>query len=124
MACVLAPKAGSPLLRVYGAESPERWTSCLRWTGQGSLVTPSTPVCTWRKPDGTESALDESLISIAGLVRSEVGFAAEASNNPAASRILRWQAPLQSADPPGVDPAALPSPKGSGKKPAFLTTEH
>ena len=26
----------------------------------------------------------------------------------AASRIVRWQAPLRSTDPPGIDPAALP----------------
>ena len=108
-ACALVPEPGVPLVRVTGAEMPERLLTAVRWSGQGSLVTPRTPIIAWRGPDGRQQAVDESSLSIAGLVRSEVGFAGEASNDPAASRLIRWQAPLQSADPPGIDPGAIPN---------------
>ena len=43
------------------------------------------------------------------IVGGEVGFAGEASDrDPAASRLVRWQAAMQSADPPGINPAPLP----------------
>jgi eukaryotic-like serine/threonine-protein kinase len=106
-ACVFAPKAGEPLVRC-GGKSPERLLCGLRWTGQGSLVTPKTPILDWRGTDGSRT-VDESALSIAGLVRSEVEFAGKPSSDPAASRVVRWQAPLQSASPPGIDPAPLPS---------------
>ena len=105
-ACVFAPQSGEPLVRCAGI-SPERLRGGLRWCGQGSLVTPQTPILDWRGPDGPHT-VDESVLSIAGLVRSEVEFAGSASSDPAASRIVRWQAPLQSANPPGIDPAPLP----------------
>ncbi len=62
----------------------------------------------WRGPGDQEKIVDESSLSIAGLVRSAVGFAGQPSADPAGSRLIRWQAPLQSADPPGIDPAPLP----------------
>ena len=80
----------------------------IRWAGQGSLLAPQTPVIVWRGADGRERMVDESSLSIAGLVRSDVGFAGQPAADPAASRLTRWQAPLQSADPPGIDPAPLP----------------
>ena len=107
-ACAFVPKSGVPLLRLTSDESPESLLNALRWGGQGSLVTPQTPIIAWRALDGSERIIDEASLSIAGLVRSEVGFAAHASGDPAASRLLRWQAPLQSVDPPGVDPSPLP----------------
>ena len=109
-ACVFAPEPGEPLVRCSGSASPERLLRGLRWTGQGSLVTPHTPILAWRGPDGQQQTVDESSLSIAGLVRSEVGFAGGPSSDPAASRVIRWQAPLQSANPPGIDPAPLPCP--------------
>jgi len=108
-ACVFAPRPGEPLVRCSGGTSPERLLRGLRWNGQGSLVTPQTPILHWRGPDGQQT-VDESALSIAGLVRSEVEFAGRPSSDPAASRVIRWQAPLQSANPPGIDPAPLPCP--------------
>jgi hypothetical protein len=105
-ACVFSPRSGEPLVRCAGI-SPERLRGGLRWSGQGSLVTPQTPILNWRGPDGLHT-VDESALSIAGLVRSEVEFAGSVSSDPAGSRIVRWQAPLQSANPPGIDPAPLP----------------
>jgi len=109
-ACVFAPQSGEPLVRCSGTTTPERLPRCLRWTGQGSLVTPNTPIVTCQGPDEQPQTIDESSLAIAGLVRSEVGFAGELSSDPAASRVIRWQAPLRSSNPPGVDPAPLPCP--------------
>ena len=108
-ACAFVPDAGVPLVRLTGAELPERLLGAMRWSGQGSLVPPHTAIIAWRGSDGRDETVDESALAIAGLVRSEVGFAGAASGDPAASRLMRWQAPLQSADPPGIDPAPLPS---------------
>jgi hypothetical protein len=107
-ACAFVPTPNTPLVRLTGERMPDRLPAAFRWSGQGSLVTPQTPLITWRGPDGHEQAVDESPLSIAGLVRSEVVFAAKASNNPADSRLIRWQAPLQSSDPPGIDFNSIP----------------
>jgi serine/threonine protein kinase len=109
-ACVFAPRNGEPLVRCRGPAAPESLTGLLRWTGQGSLVTPETPIVTSRQADAREVTVDESSLAVAGLVRSEVGFAGRLSSDPAASRAIRWQAPLRSGDAPGVDPAPLPCP--------------
>jgi len=106
--CAFVPQPGTPLLLFCGPDSPARLVGIIGWTGQGSLVSPDTPIAAWRRPDGGQQALDEAAVSIAGLVRSEVGFAGDRQAGPAANAILRWQAPLQSADPPGIDPRALP----------------
>jgi len=107
-ACVFAPRRGEPLLRFFGATMPEPLLRGVRWTGQGSLVTPHVPIFTWLGPNRFEQAIDESSLSMAGLVRSEVGFDDDQRDEPTASRILRWRAPLQSANPPGVAPDRLP----------------
>jgi eukaryotic-like serine/threonine-protein kinase len=109
-ACVFAPRSGEPLVRFCGTTTPERLPHCLRWIGQGSLVTPNTPILTCQGPDEQPQTVDESSLSIAGLVRGEVGFAGKLSSDPAASQAIRWEAPLRSADPPGVDPAPLACP--------------
>jgi eukaryotic-like serine/threonine-protein kinase len=104
---VFAPAANMPLVRFSGSDDPERLLQNLRWTGQGSLVTPATAIAAWQGSQGSPKTLDDALVSIAGLVRSEVVFAGGVQAGPAASRAQRWQAPLQSADPPGIDPKPL-----------------
>lgn len=108
-ACVFSPKPGEPLVRWIGKETFDHPPGMVRWTGQGSLVAPRVPILICHGPDGQGQTVDEASLSIAGLVRSDVGFAGERSSDPAASRILRWQAPLQSSNPPGVDPRPLPN---------------
>ena len=105
---VFAPAASMPLVRFAGPDEPERLLENVRWTGQGSLVTPAAAIAAWQPPHQSPKTLDDAMVSIAGLVRSEVGFAGAAQAGPAASRADRWQAPLQSADPPGIDPRLLP----------------
>ena len=106
--CVFAPGLGTALMRIGADASPEQLLRGIRWTGQGSLVSPHTVIAAWRLADGSQQTLDDTSISIDGLVRSEVGFAGEAGSDPASSRVIRWQAPLRTPDPPGIDPAGLP----------------
>jgi hypothetical protein len=42
-------------------------------------------------------------------VRSDVQFAGAVESGPQACRIVRWQAPLRSPDPPGID-GGVPAP--------------
>ena len=107
-ACVLAPAAGQALLLLAGRDLPAHALAGIQWTGQGSLVSPDTPIAAWRRADGGQQVLDEASLSMAGLVRGTVAFAGRVEEGPAASQVLHWQAPLQSADPPGVDANALP----------------
>jgi len=106
--CVAAPATGAPLLLFDGPRAPGALLRNLRWEGQGSLLVPETPVATWRGPDGRQQVLDEARVSIAGLVRSRVEFAGRVSRDAADSLALRWQAPLATPDPPGIDPSFLP----------------
>ena len=43
-ACVFAPAAGEPLVRLSGSDMPKGLLDGLRWTGQGSLVAPGVPI--------------------------------------------------------------------------------
>lgn len=106
--CVFAPIQGSPLLRFAGNSSPEAIVAQVRWRGQGSLVVPGTPIAQWLRPDGSAQKVGDEEVAIDGLVRSAVEFADPNSEKPADSQVIRWQAPLRSADPPGADPSRLP----------------
>ena len=106
--CAFVPRPDAALLLWTGSDSPEGMLGAVRWTGQGSLVVPEAAIAAWRGSDGRQRALDEAAVSIEGLVRSEVGFAGDAEDGPAASQIVRWQVPLRSTAPPGIDPAVLP----------------
>ena len=109
LGCALVPHMDSALILFDGPQPPEPLLGSIRWTGQGSLVSPEATIAAWRGPDGVQTVLDDASISISGVVRSEVGFAGDARSGPAASRIVHWQAPLQSTDPPGADPTNLPA---------------
>jgi serine/threonine-protein kinase len=108
--CALVPADGAALVSLLGAGSPEKTLKNLEWSGQGSLVSPDTPIAAWQE-GGRSQVLDDAAISIAGLVRSEVEFAGSAEAGPAASSVVRWQVPLQSANAPGADPDRLAEPK-------------
>ena len=106
--CAFVPRPGEALLLFSGPDPPQRMLGSIGWTGQGSLVSPQAVIAAWQGSEGAAEVLDEAAVSIDGLVRSEVGFAGNAEAGVAASRIVRWQVPLRSTDPPGMDPAALP----------------
>jgi hypothetical protein len=108
--CVFAPSGQTSLLTFSGPQSPEELLKHLTWSGQGSLIPPSTAVASWQEIDGRIHLLDDSALAIAGLVRSEVEFAGPPEANPAASRAVGWQAPLQSPNPPGIVPEHVAGP--------------
>jgi serine/threonine-protein kinase len=101
--CVLLTRPQTPLLSFVGPDRPERLLNRMRWDGQGSLVLPDALIAAWQPPGGEFQMLDDSVASIAGLVRSNVQFAGAVEAGPQACRIVRWQAPLRSPNAPGID---------------------
>jgi serine/threonine protein kinase len=105
--CAFVPAPCVPLILLSGEGSPQQILSALDWTGQGSLVSPEAVIAQWKRPAGQPRTLDEGSVSMAGMVRSAVTFAGDRDLSPAANRINRWQVPLRSASPPGIDPRPL-----------------
>lgn len=106
--------SGNPrwgLVIFSGPQRPERLVASLSWTGQGSIVTPETPMLVWRSSARKQQALAEEDLQVAGLVRSELEFSGPQDGPPTASRVTRWQVPLRSADPPGASAARLSLPR-------------
>jgi hypothetical protein len=106
--CAFLPAAGQGLTVFAGAEPPDRLLRNLAWSGSGSVIAPEAPLAVWRQPGGAVAPANDAGLEVAGLVRSGVTFAGDAAAGPSASGIVRWQAPLHSTDPPGVDPRVLP----------------
>lgn len=113
--CVLAPAQQGTLLALSGEALPDNLLRSLHWRGQGSVVMTHGPLAVQRRATGKPRAVDGGLLSIGGLVQSEVEFAGAADEAPAASRVVRWQVPLRSAEPPGIDDARLPGGIESGR---------
>lgn len=106
--CVFALSSGVPLLRFCGGNQPEKALESIQWAGQGSLMSPDSPVAGWRASQTRTAPLDENSLSIAGLVRGGVDFAGPLDRSPGASRISRWAVPLLSEESPGAEMAPLP----------------
>jgi hypothetical protein len=106
--CVFDAGAQGGLLLFSGSQRPEQLPRSITWNGQGSLVTPHTTIALWRNGDRKQQPLADDALEIAGLVQSALEFAGKPEGPPAASRVTRWQGPLRSSEPPGIDPAALP----------------
>ena len=105
--CAFVPAPHNPLILFVGEGSPQRILSSLDWTGQGSLVAPEAVIAQWKRPGGQTQTLDEASVAMAGMVRSAVTFAGDLDVSPTANRVNRWQVPLRSASPPGIDPRPL-----------------
>jgi hypothetical protein len=109
------PAAGKSLFLFRGNSPPEPLTEQLAWSGQGSVLARGAPLALWETAEGRVLAAPEDSIQVEGLVRTEVGFAGDAEDGPDASRIVRWQVPLQSPDPPGIRESALELPEFGGR---------
>ncbi len=96
------PTAGAGLLTFVGTSDPGPLVEQLEWTGQGSVLAPQAPLAVWQTADGQIKATADDQVQVAGLVHSDVEFAGAKDGPPAASQVIRWQVPLQSADPPGI----------------------
>ena len=99
----LAPRRGEPLVLFAGPAAPEPLLAAMEWQGQGSLVTPETTIAACRFGDSALDPIADDDLAVAGLVRSQVGFAGESLAVSADSRTVRWQGALQSSEPPGID---------------------
>jgi hypothetical protein len=99
----LAPRSGEPLVLFAGPAAPEPLLAAMEWQGQGSLVTPETTIAACRFGNSALDPIADDDLSVAGLVRSQVGFAGESLTVSADSRTIRWQGALQSSEPPGID---------------------
>lgn len=108
-----APRAG--LLVFRGAAHPGPLMEHFNWAGQGSVLAREAPLAVWHGANGRVREAAEEMIHVAGLVRTDVGFAGEAEEGPEASRIVRWQVPLRSPDPPGIGEDALNLPDAEGE---------
>ncbi len=105
---VLALDSTAALVLFTGAEPSEALLSQLDWTGQGSLITPTAVMSAWRSDlEGVPRTIAEDRLQVAGLVRSQVEFAGDATEGPAAAHIRRWQGPLRSNQSPGAGPGRL-----------------
>jgi serine/threonine-protein kinase len=111
--CALVPRSASGLLVFAGDDDPAPLLAALRWLGQGSVVATDVPLAVWLRGDGRRQTAAEDAIQVAGLVRSSLGFAGDRQQGADASRVVRWQVPLQSPDPPGILESRLPASSGS-----------
>jgi hypothetical protein len=100
---VLAPGDGEPLVLFAGPPAAESLVAALEWQGQGSLVTPETTIAACQYGDLPVEPIEDDELSVAGLVRSQIGFVGESLTLSAHSRAIRWQGALQSSEPPGID---------------------
>jgi len=100
--CAFVPSAGGGLLRFVGIHDPAQVVLQLAWTGRGSVVAPDCSLATWIDLDGRVRATADDQMRVEGLVRGELGFAGSATAEPSASHVVRWQAPLESTEPPGI----------------------
>jgi hypothetical protein len=104
--CVLSPSRGGAAVLFATRTRPTTLAKTLQWTGQGSLLATDSHVADWLQSGQTRS--EEMEVSVDGLVSSPVQFAGPADAGSSASRVTRWLAPVQSAEPPGI-PEGLPN---------------
>jgi hypothetical protein len=100
--CVFALKEGGALVTFSGAQKPAHLLAHVHWSGHGSLMSAAGALALWRNARGQSHPADESMIDVDGLVRGEIEFAGDPRAGFAASRIVRWSAPLRSTEPPGI----------------------
>jgi hypothetical protein len=101
--CAFVLPAAAAIVEYRGARQPGPLLKGIRWSGQGSVLSPRSRLALWRTPEGRMLAAPDDAVPIEGVVRAEVSFAGGVDEGPASSRIVRWQAPLRSPHPPGVD---------------------
>ncbi|MGO9112049.1 MAG: serine/threonine protein kinase [Thermoguttaceae bacterium] len=106
--CVLAPRVQAALLMLSSSVFPAPLLHEVKWTGQGSVLAGQIVFGRWNGRDGARQTIDDATISIAGLVRGEVGFAGTFDGDPASSQVVNCQAPLQDSESAGATARDLP----------------
>jgi len=105
-----SPAKRQPLVTLVGSESPGKLLGQLAWTGEGSVVAPDVPVAAWRDGSGRTHTAREEQVRVENLLRGALGFEGPLDDGPAASRVIRWQAPRRSPDAPGIGDEPLLGP--------------
>jgi hypothetical protein len=100
--CALAPARGGALVALFGPQPEESFLRRLRISGQGTILSPEAPLAVWQGDYGGARLVPDEQIEAGGLVRTSIGFAGGSLDQPAAARVVHWQAPLVSPDPPGI----------------------
>ncbi len=113
--CALAPGDGHGLAILLGDDDPTRFLSAIELSGEGTVVTQDMPLVEWQGMDGRRRVARGIEPRGKGLVRCELEFAAPADEGPGASRLVGWQAPLKSPQPPGIGEIPLVRPVRNGK---------
>ena len=108
--CIFDPQPKGALLSFAGPTAPTAIAKAVYWTGEGALVTPEANIAQWHEPSGTKTKLNDAAFSIAGLVRSRVEYAGAAEPKVESNVARRWQAPLPTAEAPGIRGETLPQP--------------
>lgn len=97
---VFAPGASGGLYLFRSASAPTALLQAAEWSGQGSIVTSEAALAVWQRGTSRQRAQDD-VVRVSGLVRSGLEFAGESGGEAKSSRVVEWQVPLKSADPPG-----------------------
>jgi eukaryotic-like serine/threonine-protein kinase len=106
--CVLAPRRQAAIFIFTADVFPRQLLRRLKWSGQGSVLAGKADFGRWRQANGGSQTIDDATISIAGLVRGEVEFAGTFGGQPANSRVVNCQAPLQDSESAGAAEQYLP----------------
>ena len=98
------------LFQFVSSENPVEQFEAVEMAGSGSLACIGLQTAAWLPPDAAPTNLDDaSFVALEGIVVSELTYAGEATGAPRNSAVTAFHAPRRSSQPPGVDPAALPS---------------
>jgi len=114
--CVLALRGQAALLTLASDTYPRSLLHELKWTGQGSVVAGQVDFGQWRRGDRAVQTIDDSTVSISGLVRGEVAFSGKFDGNPVSSQVINCQAPLRDTDAAGAAVRDLPAEVEIGDK--------
>jgi hypothetical protein len=112
---VLVPESARGLVVLRGDDNPASLLSSIELSGDGSVLARETPLIEWQETDGRSRLALEGGINSRGLVRSDVEFEGPWEGGPAASRVVGWQAPLKSGEPPGIGEIPLQRPVRYGR---------
>ncbi len=107
--CVFAPQENGALVGLIARAVPS-WCADIEWGGQASIVALDSAMVGWQmRREDPPTQLDENLLHVTGLVRSEIEFSARSWASTLDSIVLGWSAPLLSDEPPGAQVQTLPT---------------
>ncbi|VAX38314.1 hypothetical protein MNBD_PLANCTO02-16, partial [hydrothermal vent metagenome] len=90
-------------------EFPKQWVGKYEVTGEGTLAGNNLSIAKWYETTTKKKReLDSQNMPLEGLVGGVFQFAGDDINQPDDCVVKKWQAPLRSAQPPGINAKHLP----------------